>query len=75
MLTTANAAETSGLACLPKHGGARDIRFLVTHSMTDLNERRLTSQSYLIKLLLYELLAETRCTVRKLLLIHSCRYS
>jgi hypothetical protein len=35
MLTTANAAETNDLTCLPKHGGARDNKFLVTHPMTD----------------------------------------
>jgi hypothetical protein len=34
-LTTANAAGTNGLTCLPKHGGARDNKFLVTHPMTD----------------------------------------
>ncbi|RVE42848.1 hypothetical protein evm_012497, partial [Chilo suppressalis] len=35
VLTTANAAGTNGLTCLPKHGGARDSKFLVTHPMTD----------------------------------------
>jgi hypothetical protein len=30
-----NTTGTNGLTCLPKHGGARDIKFLVTHSMTD----------------------------------------
>jgi hypothetical protein len=35
VLTTANAAEPNGLRCLPKHGGARDSKFLVTHPMTD----------------------------------------
>ncbi|RVE50633.1 hypothetical protein evm_004757 [Chilo suppressalis] len=35
VLTTADAAETNGLTCLPKHGGTRDRRFLVTHPMTD----------------------------------------
>jgi hypothetical protein len=34
MLTTANAAETNGLTCLPMHG-AQDSKFLVTHPMTD----------------------------------------
>jgi hypothetical protein len=34
--TTANAAGTYGLTSLPKHGGARDNRFLVTLSITDL---------------------------------------
>jgi hypothetical protein len=36
VLTTANAAGTSrvGLTCLPKYGGARDSKFLVTHPMT-----------------------------------------
>jgi hypothetical protein len=33
--TTANAAGTNGLTCLPKHGGARDNKFLVTRPMTD----------------------------------------
>jgi hypothetical protein len=28
VLTTANAAGTNGLTCLPKHGGARDNKFL-----------------------------------------------
>ncbi|RVE42913.1 hypothetical protein evm_012441 [Chilo suppressalis] len=27
VLTTADAAETNGLTCLPKHGGARDTNF------------------------------------------------
>jgi hypothetical protein len=35
VLTTANVAGTDGLTCLPKHGGARDNGFLVTHPMTD----------------------------------------
>jgi hypothetical protein len=35
VLTTINTAETKGLTCLPKHGGARDSKFLVTHPMTD----------------------------------------
>ncbi|RVE53003.1 hypothetical protein evm_002301 [Chilo suppressalis] len=35
VLTTANAAGTNGLTCLPKHGGARDSKFLVAHPMTD----------------------------------------
>jgi hypothetical protein len=33
MLTTANAAGTNGLTCLPQHGGGRDNKFLVTHPM------------------------------------------
>jgi hypothetical protein len=41
VLTPANAAETNGLTCLPKHGKARDSKFLVTHLMTD--QRCLTS--------------------------------
>jgi hypothetical protein len=36
VLTTANTAGTNGLTSLPKHGGARDITFLVIHPMTDL---------------------------------------
>jgi hypothetical protein len=35
VLTTANAAETNGLTCLPKHREARYNKFLVTHPMTD----------------------------------------
>jgi hypothetical protein len=35
VLTTENAAEISGLKCLPKHGGARENNCLVTHPMTD----------------------------------------
>jgi hypothetical protein len=35
VLTTANPAGSNGLTCLPKHGGARDNIFLVTHPMTD----------------------------------------
>jgi hypothetical protein len=35
VLTAANAAGTNGLTCFPKHGGARDNKFLVTHPMTD----------------------------------------
>jgi hypothetical protein len=34
VLTTANAAGTNGLTCLPKYGGIRDITFLVTHPIT-----------------------------------------
>jgi hypothetical protein len=41
VLTIANAAGTNGLTWLPKHGGAQDIAFLVTHLMTD--QRCLTS--------------------------------
>ncbi|RVE44509.1 hypothetical protein evm_010838 [Chilo suppressalis] len=43
VLTTANAAGTHGLTCLPKHGEARDSKFLVTHPMTDHCESCLTS--------------------------------
>ncbi|RVE42892.1 hypothetical protein evm_012447 [Chilo suppressalis] len=35
VLTTADAAGSNGLTCLPKHGGTRDSKFLVTHPMTD----------------------------------------
>jgi hypothetical protein len=38
VLTTANAAGTNGFSCLPKHGGARDNTFLVTHRIIDLRE-------------------------------------
>jgi hypothetical protein len=41
LLTTAHAAGTYGLTCLPKHRGTRDNKFLVTHPMTD--QRCLTS--------------------------------
>jgi hypothetical protein len=34
VLTTANAAGTNGLKCLPKQG-ARDNKFMVTHPKTD----------------------------------------
>jgi hypothetical protein len=34
-LTTTNAAGTDALTCLPKHGGALDNKFLVTHPTTD----------------------------------------
>ncbi|RVE41070.1 hypothetical protein evm_014281 [Chilo suppressalis] len=43
VLTTANAAGTNGLTCLPKHGGTRDRKILVTHPMTDHCESCLTS--------------------------------
>jgi hypothetical protein len=36
-----NAAGANGLTCLPKHGGARDSKFLVTYPKT--NQRCLTS--------------------------------
>jgi hypothetical protein len=36
MLTTANAAETNALTCLPKHGGAPYNKFFATHPMTSL---------------------------------------
>jgi hypothetical protein len=42
VLTTANAAGTNSLTCLPKHGRARVKIFLVTHPMTD--QRCLTSE-------------------------------
>jgi hypothetical protein len=35
VLTIANAAGINGLTYLPKHGGARDDKVLVTHPMTD----------------------------------------
>jgi hypothetical protein len=35
VLTSANAAGTNGLTCHPKHGGARENKFLGTHPMTD----------------------------------------
>jgi hypothetical protein len=37
VLTTANAAGINGLTSLPKHGGARDIKFL--ESMLNLRDR------------------------------------
>ncbi|RVE48712.1 hypothetical protein evm_006678 [Chilo suppressalis] len=43
VLTTADAAGTNGLTCLPKHGGAPDSKSLVTHPMTDHCESCLTS--------------------------------
>ncbi|RVE52859.1 hypothetical protein evm_002516 [Chilo suppressalis] len=43
VLTTADAAGTNGLTCLPKHGGSRNSKFLVTHPMTDHCESCLTS--------------------------------
>ncbi|RVE49721.1 hypothetical protein evm_005591 [Chilo suppressalis] len=43
VLTTADAAGANGLTCLPKHGGARDSKLLVTHPMTDHCESCLTS--------------------------------
>ncbi|CAG9792151.1 unnamed protein product [Diatraea saccharalis] len=43
VLTTANAAGTNGLTCLPKHGVVRDNNFLVTHPVTDPCERCLTT--------------------------------
>jgi hypothetical protein len=41
VLTTANAAGTHGLTCLPKHGGYRGKKFLVSYPMTE--QRCLTS--------------------------------
>jgi hypothetical protein len=35
VLPTANTAGANGLTWLPKHGRARDRKFLVTHPMTD----------------------------------------
>jgi hypothetical protein len=43
LLTTANAAGTNGLTCLPKHGAARDNKFLVTHPKTGHWDRCLAS--------------------------------
>jgi hypothetical protein len=34
VLKIANATGTNGLTCLPKYGGARDNKFLVTHPKT-----------------------------------------
>jgi hypothetical protein len=45
VLTTANAAGTNGLTCLPKHGGARDNKILVIHPMS--GQRSLTSANTL----------------------------
>jgi hypothetical protein len=46
--TTANAAGTKGLTCLPIHGGVRDNKFLVTHPdwPTLLNFRDCTLKPY-----------------------------
>jgi hypothetical protein len=41
LLTTTNAAGTNSLTCLPKHKGARDYTFSVTHPISD--QRCLTS--------------------------------
>jgi hypothetical protein len=49
VLTTANAAGTNALTCLPNHG-----EILVTHSMTNLSERCLASASALTAGLLIE---------------------
>ncbi|RVE51556.1 hypothetical protein evm_003826 [Chilo suppressalis] len=43
VLTAADAAGTNDLTCLPKHGRARDSKFLVSHPMTDHRESCLTS--------------------------------
>ncbi|RVE46156.1 hypothetical protein evm_009230 [Chilo suppressalis] len=43
VLTTVDTAGTNGLTCLPKHGGAGDSKFLVTHPMTDHCESSLIS--------------------------------
>ncbi|RVE41015.1 hypothetical protein evm_014335 [Chilo suppressalis] len=42
VLSTADATGTNGLTCLPKHGGARDSKFLATHPMTDHCENETT---------------------------------
>jgi hypothetical protein len=39
VLTTANAAGTNGLTCLPKHEGVRDNKFLVTHPLLNFRDR------------------------------------
>jgi hypothetical protein len=36
VLTTENTAGINGLTSLPKHGGAGDNKFLVTHPMTEI---------------------------------------
>jgi hypothetical protein len=36
VLMTAKAVGTNSLTCLPKHGGARDSKILVTYPMIDL---------------------------------------
>jgi hypothetical protein len=38
-----NEAGTYGLPCLPKHGGAGECKFLVTHPMTDHCDRMLSA--------------------------------
>ncbi|RVE46920.1 hypothetical protein evm_008399 [Chilo suppressalis] len=40
VLTTANTVGTNGLTCHPKHGGARDSKFLVAYLMTDHCKRK-----------------------------------
>jgi hypothetical protein len=35
VLTTANAARTNGLTCLPEHGGVRENKFLVPQPLID----------------------------------------
>jgi hypothetical protein len=45
VLKSANAAETNGLTCLPKHGRARDNKLLVSHSMSD---QRLSTLLYVV---------------------------
>jgi hypothetical protein len=35
VLTTANAAGTNDFTCIPKHGEARNYKFLVTHPTTE----------------------------------------
>jgi hypothetical protein len=55
---TANSAGTNGFTCLPKHGGTRDNKFLVTHRMiikrclTSANVRRSAPNRYAIELLI-----------------------
>jgi hypothetical protein len=39
VLTTANAAGTNGLTCLPKYGGARDNTFLVNTYIREIINR------------------------------------
>jgi hypothetical protein len=53
--TSANAAGTNSLTCIPKHGGARDSKFLVTHPMTDQRCAGLSSSSIIYQNLLLKL--------------------
>ncbi|RVE42535.1 hypothetical protein evm_012815 [Chilo suppressalis] len=66
VLTTADAAGTNGLTCLPKHGEARDSKFLFTHPMIDHCESCLISTTAAERKPLLAILTKRKLNTKKL---------